>query len=59
MTSRVPFKRLILRAVLRNVSPMVIRVMAMPDSMGLPEFDEVFRRVLDWDGLGFSSVLRV
>jgi hypothetical protein len=33
---------------------MVIRVVAMPDYLDLPEFDEVFRTVLDWDGLGFS-----
>ena len=42
-----------LRAVLRNVSPMVIRVVTMPDYLDLPDFDEVFRTVLDWDGLGF------
>ena len=54
MTERTPFKRLILRAVLRNVSPMVIRVVAVPDSLDLPDLDKVFRTVLDWDGLGFS-----
>jgi hypothetical protein len=53
MTPRVPFKRLILRAVLRNVSPMVIRVVAMPDCLDLPDFDDVFRAILGWDGLGF------
>jgi len=53
MTTRIPFKRLMLRAVLRNVSPMVIRVVTMPDYLDLPDFDEVFRTVLDWDGLGF------
>ena len=26
----------------------------MPDYLDLPDFDEVFRSVLDWDGLGFS-----
>jgi len=54
MTSKAPFRRLILRAVLRNVSPMVIRVVAMPDCLDLPDFDEVFRTVLGWHGLGFS-----
>jgi hypothetical protein len=54
MSTRTPFKRLILRAVLRNVSPMVIRVVTMPDYLDLPDFDEAFRTVLDWDGLGFS-----
>jgi Plasmid pRiA4b ORF-3-like protein len=53
MTSRAPFNRLILRAVLRNVNPMVIRVISMPDSLDLPDFDEVFRAVLGWDSLGF------
>jgi LmbE family N-acetylglucosaminyl deacetylase len=37
---------LILRAVLRNVNPMIIRVISVPDSLGLPDFDEVFRTVL-------------
>jgi len=30
---------LILRAVLRNVSPMVIRILAVPDSLLLHEFE--------------------
>lgn len=33
---------------------MVIRVMAMPDCLHLPDFDQAFRTVLGWDGLGFS-----
>jgi hypothetical protein len=33
---------------------MVIRVVTMPDYLDLPDFDEAFRPVLDWDGLGFS-----
>jgi len=32
---------------------MIIRVISVPDSLGLPDFDEVFRTVLGWDGLGF------
>ena len=32
---------------------MVIRVISVPDSLELPSFDEVFRTVLGWDGLGF------
>lgn len=32
---------------------MVIRVLAVPDYLDLPTFDEVFRTILDWDGLGF------
>src|SRR5579862_8299087 len=48
-----PFKRLILRAVLRNVSPMVIRILTVSDSLLLHEFDAVFRAVLGWDNIGF------
>jgi hypothetical protein len=54
MKTQTPFKRLILRAVLRKVSPMVIRVLAVPDYLDLSSFDEVFRSLLGWDGLGFS-----
>jgi hypothetical protein len=54
MKTQTPFKRLILRAVLHKVSPMVIRVLAVPDYLDLAGFDELFRAVLGWDGLGFS-----
>ena len=53
MSIHASFKRLILRAVLRNVSPMVIRILAVPDSLDLFEFDEIFRAVLGWDNIGF------
>ena len=53
MNTQTPFKRLVLRAVLRNVSPMVIRVLAVPDYLDLPSFDEVFRTILGWDGFGY------
>src|SRR5215471_800686 len=53
MSIQAPFKRLILRAVLRSVSPMVIRVLAVPDSLLLHEFDAVFRALLGWDNIGF------
>src|SRR6516165_6751716 len=53
MSILAPFKRLILRTVLRNVSPMVIRILAVPDSLLLHEFDAVFRAVLGWDNIGF------
>jgi len=33
---------------------MVIRVLALPDYLDLSGFDEVFRTLLGWDGLGFS-----
>ncbi len=54
MVATVPFKRLVLRAVLRQVSPMVIRLLSVPDHMELPEFYEVIRAVLGWNGdLGY------
>ncbi len=54
MKTQSSFKRLILRAALRKVSPMVIRVLAVPDYLDLASFDEVFCTLLGWDGLGFS-----
>jgi hypothetical protein len=49
-----PAKCLILRAVLRDVSPMVIRVFSISDQVELPEFHRVFQAVLGWDGaLGY------
>jgi hypothetical protein len=54
METQTPFKRLILRAVLRKVSPMVIRVLALPDYLTLADFDEVFCTLLGWDRIGFS-----
>src|ERR1044072_4851553 len=47
-------KRLILRAVLRQVSPMVIRLISVSDQMELPEFHDIFRAILGWNGdLGY------
>src|SRR5215831_45815 len=49
------FKRLILRAVLRDVYPMVIRLVAVPDSLDLTDFDDIFHAVLGWDsGIGYT-----
>jgi hypothetical protein len=54
--SEIPFKRLILRAVLRDVYPMVIRLMAVPDYLELGDFDDVFHAVLGWDGgMGYTG----
>lgn len=54
MVATTLFKRLILRVVLRKVSPMVIRLISVPDHMELPEFHEVGRAILGWDGdLGY------
>jgi hypothetical protein len=34
---------------------MVIRVLSVPDYLDLPTFDEVFRTILGWDEMGFTS----
>jgi len=48
----------ILRAVLRQVSPRVIRLVSVSDHMPLPEFHDVFRIILGWNGdLGY--IIRV
>src|SRR6266404_562693 len=58
MPKTASFKRLILRAVLRQVSPMVIRLVSVSDHMPLPEFHDVFRIILGWnDDLGY--IIRV
>ncbi len=54
MLSTTPFKRLILRAVLRNVNPMVIRLVSVSDHLELSEFHDLFRALLGWSGnLGY------
>ena len=54
MIEQVPFKYLILRAVLRHVSPMVIRQVAVSDQTSLPEFNDIFCAILGWGGnLGY------
>ena len=58
MAKTVCFKRLILRAVLRQVSPMVIRLFSVSDHMPLLEFHDVFRTILGCNGdLGY--IIRV
>ena len=54
MIEQVPFKSLILRAVLHHVSPMVIRQIAVSDQTSLPEFNDTFCAILGWSGnLGY------
>ena len=54
MADTVSFKHLILRAVLRQVSPMVIRLVSVSDQLQLPEFHDIFRAILGWNGdLGY------
>ena len=58
MDATVSFKRLILRAVLRHVSPMVIRLISVPDHMDLPEFHRTILAILGWNqDLGY--IIRV
>ncbi len=58
MADTVPFKRLVLRAVLCHVSPMVIRLVLVSDQMPLTEFHDLFRAILGWtDDLGY--IIRV
>ena len=53
------FKRLILRAVLRQVSPMVIRLVSVANRMPLHEFHDIFRTILGWNGdLGYIVRVR-
>jgi hypothetical protein len=54
MPPTTPFKRLILRAVLRNVSPMVIRLVLVSDRTNLPGLHDAFHAILGWSGdLGY------
>jgi hypothetical protein len=43
-----PFKRLILRAVLNDVSPIVARVIAVPDDLEISDLHEIFLSLLSW-----------
>ena len=55
MCATTPFKRLILRAVRRDVYPMVIRLVAVPDGLELADFGDIFHAVLGWDGgIGYA-----
>src|SRR5665213_1058639 len=54
MIDQTSFKRLILRATLRHVSPMVIRLVSVSDQVDLPEFNDIFCAILGWsDDLGY------
>ncbi len=50
MIEKSSYKRLVLRAVLRHVSPMVIRVISVSNQMNLPDFNDVFCALLGWSG---------
>jgi len=56
--SPTPFKRLIFRAVLHEVSPSVARVFAISDDVEITELHAVFLSMLGWQhDLGF--IIRV
>jgi hypothetical protein len=50
MVESISSKRLILRAVLRDLNPMVLRLVSISDLLELPEFHDIFRTILGWDG---------
>jgi hypothetical protein len=47
-TASAPFKRLILCALLNDVSPMVARVIAVSDDLEISELHEIFLSLLGW-----------
>ena len=54
MVESISFKRLTLRAVLRDVNPMVIRMVEISNQLRLSEFHDIFLTMLGWDGdLGY------
>jgi hypothetical protein len=54
MVESISSKRLTIRAVLRDVNPMVIRIVEISDQLRLAEFHAIFRTMLGWDGdLGY------
>ena len=55
MSATILFKRLILRAVLRDVNPMVARLISVSDDTELSDLHDVFQHVMGWSGdLGYS-----
>ena len=55
MSATIPFKRLIPRAVLRGVSPMVVRLISVSEDTELSDLHDVFQQVLGWScDLGYS-----
>jgi len=53
-----PYKRLILRAVLNDVSPIVARVFSIPDDVEITELHDVFLSMLGWQH-DFGFIVRV
>ncbi len=53
-----PYKRLILRAVLNDVSPIVARVFSIPDDVEITELHDLFLSMLGWQH-DFGFIVRV
>jgi hypothetical protein len=47
-TAPTAFKRLILRAVLKDISPIVARVVSVPDDLEIHDLHEIFLSLLGW-----------
>ena len=47
-TASAPFKRIFLRAILNDVSPIVARVIAVPDDLEISDLHEVFLSIFGW-----------
>jgi hypothetical protein len=47
-TAVAPFKRIILRAILNDVTPIVARVIAIPDNLEISDLHEVFLSIFGW-----------
>jgi hypothetical protein len=47
-TALAPFKRIILRAILNDVSPIVARVIAVSDNLEISDLHEVFLSIFGW-----------
>jgi len=58
MAAPLAFPRLILRAVLREVSPMGIRVITVSDDTELTDLHEIFQALLGWN-LDFGDSCRI
>jgi len=55
MSATIPFKRLILRAALRDVSPIVARPISVSDDTELSDLHDILQHVSGWNGdLGYS-----
>jgi uncharacterized protein YggT (Ycf19 family) len=57
-TALAPFKRIILRAILNDVSPIVARVIAVPDNLEIRNLHEVFLSIFGW-AYDYGFIIRI